>query len=84
MADDNAAQAAPKANDNNKGATTASDTTTGETKQVRLLARLWMRPIPNTSPVRYQRYRKGSVLEVSQEEFDQLNAFRKTFEEVEA
>jgi hypothetical protein len=81
MADDNAAQAAPKANDNNKNAPVAPDL--GGAKKVRLLARLWMRPVPDTSPIKYQRYQKGAVLEVSEEEFTQLNAFRKTFEEVE-
>lgn len=79
MADTDAAQAAPKANDNNKSATAAPD---GDVK-VRLLARMWQRPVPDSKPLQYKRYRKGDVLTVSRAEFEQLNAGLKlSFEEV--
>lgn len=51
--------------------------------KAQLLAKLWKRPIPDTNPVQFQRCTRGAIINVTQEEFDSLNAFRPTLKKVE-
>lgn len=69
------------ANQENKKAAQSSDE--GGTKEVELLARFYMQPVPDTKPQKYRRYNKGAILTVTDAEFELGNQFKPSFKEVE-
>jgi hypothetical protein len=50
--------------------------------KVRLVARLWKRTVPGTTPPQFIRYKQGDILTVTQGEFDALNVFKTCVEKV--